>query len=93
MKGNRTMEKKLCANPISDEMSLKDYEAIYDAIVSLSCDAEGYGLFSRITDEDVEKCKWIAAILEVLDDVPRRRVEHIFTYKNIVFDSLEFIKV
>ena len=92
MKGNRTMEKKLCANSISEKMSLKDYEAIYDAIVSLSFDADGYGLFGRITDEDVEKCKWIAAILEVLDDVPHRRVEHIFTYKKIDFDYLEFIK-
>ncbi len=72
-------------------LTLEGYEAIYDAIVALSCDADGYGLFEHITEEDVEKCKWIAAIMKVLNDVPRSRVEHVFKYKNIESDDDEFL--
>ena len=39
----------------SCEMNIEGYKAIYDAIVSLSVDADGYGLFDAITEEDVEK--------------------------------------
>ena len=75
-----------------ENLSLDRYEAIYEAALSLANDADGYGLFEDITDEDVEKCKWIAAILEVLDDVPRSRVKHIFNYRNIQFDHQDFIE-
>ena len=76
----------------SCEMNIEGYKAIYDAIVSLSVDADGYGLFDSITDEDVEKCKWIAAICEVLEDVPMRRVKHIFNYRNVDFDYFDFVE-
>ena len=46
----------------SGRLTVEGYKEIYEAIVALSCDADGYGLFKHITDEDVEKCKWIAAI-------------------------------
>ena len=76
----------------TDSLKLEAYTAIYDAILSLSFDADGYGLFDNITDEDIQKCKWIAAILEVLNDVPKRRVEHIFKHKKIDFNYIEFIE-
>ena len=60
--------------------------------MSLSVDADGYGLFESISEEDVEKCKWIAAICEVLNDVPRSRKEHIFKYRKVDFDYIEFIE-
>ena len=72
-------------------ISVAAYKAVYENIVSLSIDADGYGLFENITDEDVEKCKWLAAIIDVIDDVPRRRVEHIFKYKKIEFDYSDFL--
>ena len=77
---------------MDDSLSIETYKSIYDAIVALSVDADGYGLFENISDEDVEKCKWIAAILEVLDDVPRRRMEHIFQYRKVDFDCIDFIE-
>lgn len=86
------MENKNWAVCGVDDMTLDDYKAIYDAIVSLSCDADGYGLYDDITNEDVEKCKWIAAICEVLDDVPVRRVKHIFEHKNVDFDYQQFLE-
>lgn len=86
------MENKNWAVCGVDDMTLDDYKAIYEAIVSLSCDADGYGLYDNITNEDVEKCKWIAAICEVLDDVPVRRVKHIFEHKNVDFDYQQFLE-
>jgi len=73
------------------ELSIEGYKAIYDAIVTLSVDADSYGLFDDISDEDVEKCRWIAAIYEVLDDVPKRRMEHIFRHRKVEFNYSEFL--
>lgn len=36
-------------------LTLEGYKAIYEAIVSLSCDADGFGLYDTITEEDVKK--------------------------------------
>ena len=73
-------------------LTLEGYKAIYEAIVNLSCDADGFGLYDTITEEDVEKCKWIAAIFNVMGDVPRRRVNHIFQQKQIRFDCEQFLE-
>ena len=86
------MENKIFGGCSFDEMKLEDYKAIYEAIVSLSCDADGFGLYDGITTEDVEKCKWIAAIFNVLGDVPRRRVNHIFQHTEIRFDCERFLE-
>ena len=77
-------------NAATDNMTVAEYKETYEAIVSLSVDADGYGLFENISEEDVEKCKWIAAICEVLNDVPRK--EHIFKYRKVDFDYIEFIE-
>lgn len=79
-------------NVATDNMTVAEYKEIYEAIVSLSVDADGYGLFESISNEDVEKCKWIAAICEILDDVPRSRMEHIFKYRKVNFDYIDFIE-
>ena len=79
-------------NSVDDSLSVETYKSIYDAIVALSVDADGYGLFENISDENVEKCKWIAAICEVLNDVPRSRMEHIFQQRKVDFDYFEFIE-
>ena len=76
----------------TDTLAVDGYEAIYDAVLALANDADGFGLFNAITPEDIQKCKWIAAILEVMSDVPQRRMEHVFRYKKISFDYLEFIE-
>ncbi len=75
-----------------EEDTVAFYKHVYEDIVSISVDADSFGLFDQITDEDVEKCKWIAEILEVMNDVPRRRMEHIFKYKGIEYDSEEFLE-
>ena len=42
--------------------------------------------------EDIEKAKWIKCIIECMNDVPLRRVKHIFEQKNIEFDSDDFLE-
>ena len=79
-------------NAATDNMTVAEYKEIYEAIVSLSVDADGYGLFENISEEDVEKCKWIASICEVLNDAPRSIKEHIFKYRKVDFDYIEFIE-
>ena len=74
----------------TDSLTIDGYEAIYNAVLTLANDADGFGLYEAITPEDIQKCKWIAAILEVLSDVPQRRMQHIFEHKRISFDYLEF---
>ena len=73
-----------------NEMNLNEYKALYDEVVRMSIDADGFGLFDEINEEDIEKAKWIACIIECMNDVPLRRVKHIFQHKNIEFDVEEF---
>ena len=63
--------------------SIEDYKRVYDEVVALSIDADGFGLFDRISDDDVERAKWFYMIMEVLNDVPLRRVEHVFEQKGL----------
>ena len=71
-------------------MSVNDYKELFEEVVKMTNDADGFGLFDQISEEDVEKAKWIACIIDCLNDVPLTRVEHIFEQKNIEFDVEEF---
>ena len=77
---------------MTNEMKVNDYKVLYDAVVNMSMDAEEFGLFDTITDEDVEKAKWIACIMDCLNDVPSRRTKHIFREKAIDFDVIDFLE-
>ena len=74
-----------------NDMTVNDYKALYDAVVNMSMDAEGFGLFDKITEEDVEKAKWIACIIDCINDVPSSRTKHIFREKAIDFDVIDFL--
>mgnify|MGYP002518780278 CR=1 FL=1 len=69
----------------------KTAEELYEKVLELSFDADGFGLFKNISDEDAEKALWIAAILEVLNDVPVRRMNHIFHQRNMKYDWEQFL--
>ena len=71
-------------------MSVNDYKELFEEVVKMTNDADGFGLFDQISEEDVEKAKWIACIIDCLTDVPLTRVEHNFEQKNIEFDVEEF---
>jgi hypothetical protein len=72
------------------KLNIEEYKKIHDSIISLSVDADSYGLSDEdISDEDVQKCMYIAAIYETLNDVPASRVKHIFAHKGITEDDVE----
>ena len=69
--------------------SIEDYKRVYDEVVSLSLDADGFGLFEEISEEDIERAKWFYMIIEVLNDVPLDRVKHVFEQKGLDPDAVE----
>ncbi len=71
-------------------MTVNDYKELYMAVERMSLDVDSFGLFDQISEEDIEKAKWIACIIECLNDCPLTRMEHVFEQKNIEFDVEEF---
>ena len=69
-----------------EDMSVEEYLDVYRKVLSLSMDADGFGLFEMITERDIKKAKIIRAIMDILDDVPRRRMKHIMSYKKVDYD-------
>ena len=49
-------------------MTVNDYKALFEEVVKMTNDADGFGLFDQISEEDVEKAKWIACIMDCLND-------------------------
>ena len=76
----------------AETMTLDEYKALYKMVLKLSFDAENFGLFEMIIDRDIEKAKYIRAIMEVLSDVPRGRMEHIMDYKDVDYDYFEILE-
>jgi hypothetical protein len=69
---------------------MEKYEKLYNDVLEMSMDADGFSSLHP-TEEEIEKCKWIAAILEVLEDVPMRKMMHIFKSEGIEFDYQQFL--
>ena len=69
--------KKMYAEEIkkmyADDMTVKDYKKILDRIIKLSFDADGFALDGYYDNDEIEKCKLIREMIEVLMDVPNSR--------------------
>ena len=76
----------------AERMTLEEYKKLYQMVLRLSFDAECFGLFEMIIDRDIEKAKYIRAIIDVMNDVPRGRMLHIMDYKNVEYDSCEILE-
>ena len=73
-------------------MMLQKYMQLYDDVLEISFDMAGVSICGDASEEEINKCKWIAAIFEVLNDVPKRKMEMMFKCKNINFDYVKFIQ-
>lgn len=73
-------------------MNLSDYKELYEQILKISFDMSGESIFIDPTKECIEKCKWICAILKVLNDVPKNKMETLFILKKIEFDYCNFLE-
>ena len=74
----------------SKAMTLGEYEELYDRILDLCEDADSFR-FVNASAEEIEKCKWISAMLEAFNDVPRSTAQCIFRRHKVKFDCVEFI--
>ena len=68
--------------------SIEDYERVYDEVISLSIDAEAFSPMDMMSDEDVERAKWLCLILDVLNDVPKRRMNYLFQHAGLDPDEV-----
>ena len=71
---------------MNENMTIKDYEKLYDMILDMSYDTEEFNLES-FTDEEIEKAKWIKAMFETLEDVPMGRARWIERQTKTVLES------
>ena len=64
------------------------YNEIYRHVIDIAKDARR---LDCNTDEDIEKCKWIAAMIRMLFDVAMHDAAKILHLNNIKFDYNSFI--
>lgn len=76
---------------MKNHITVEDYKKTYHATGRILEDAESFGLFSHISESDVEKSKWIMAIITVLNDLPKRKIRKVFRDRKIKFNFMAFI--
>ena len=64
------------------------YNEVYLVVVDAAKDARR---FDTSKEEDIEKCKWIAAMVDVLFDVPMHKACEVLHLNNVKFNYKEFI--
>ena len=79
-------------NSNQTKMSLNEYKDLYNRILRMSYDAETFGLFNNISEEEIEKAKIIRVMIDTMLDVPQRRMEHILAYKKVKYDYYEHLE-
>ena len=67
-------------------MKADNFFQVYDFTGKVLEDAEGFGLFTHISDLDVEKSQWIMAIHTVLNGIPKRKMKAVFRKHKIKFN-------
>ena len=73
-------------------MKADNFFQVYNFTGKILEDAEGFGLFTHISDLDVEKSQWIMAIHAVLNDIPKRKMKAVFRKHKIKFNYLAFVR-
>ena len=64
------------------------YNEVYRHVADIAKDTKR---FDTTKNEDVEKCKWIAAMVDVFFDVPMHNAVNTLHLNNIQFDSKDFL--
>lgn len=71
-------------------MGIVKYELAYEEISSMIPDADGFGLFEHIRETDIEKCKWIASMYEVLAEAVDKFAKPILIERGLWEDRENF---
>ena len=61
------MDNKMTNVLVRSNLPVNDYKSVYQAVRSILCDAE---TFSSVNEETIEKCMWISAIADTMNEVP-----------------------
>lgn len=72
-------------------MKAENFSRVYNSTGKILEDAEGFGLFTHISDLDVEKSQWIMAIHTVLNNIPKQKMKAVFRKNRIKFNYLAFV--
>jgi len=72
-------------------MNLKTYKILYKLILEMLYDVEEFSIIDNLTEEEIEKLKWITCMANCLNDVPLRKAEYTFKRKRIKFNDIEFL--
>lgn len=67
-------------------MTIEEYKNIFESILKISFDVEEEIDIDNPTEEDINKAKWIKAMVQCINDVPFLRAAHILRKCNIEFD-------
>jgi hypothetical protein len=67
-------------------MTIEEYKNIFEGILKISFDVEEEIDIDNPTEEDINKAKWIKAMVTCINDVPFRRAAHILRTSNTEFD-------
>ena len=61
----------------AEEWSVNDYKKLLNIIIDMSMDAECFNLDGNFSNTEIQKCRQIRKMIEVITDVPQRRVDWI----------------
>ena len=89
-RGKRRYSKEELAE-FEREATIADYRDFYESVVIIANDMTS--IDATFPDEDlIQKCKWVAAIIVAINDVPYHRAEHILDYRGIFFSYNQFVE-
>jgi hypothetical protein len=74
-------------------MEVEQYRKIYEMILEMSMDADGFNTTDNITEDEIAKCKWISLMLNTITDVPARKAAAISLKMGLDLDNIEFMDV
>lgn len=68
-------------NLVAGEMTVKDYKDLLNLVIDFSMDADCFSLDGNYEYDEIKKCKILEEIIEIINDVPARRVSWILEEK------------
>ena len=73
------------------EATIADYRDFYESVVMIANDMASVDVTCP-DEEMIQKCRWVAAIMVAINNVPYGRANHILEYRGISFLYNQFVK-
>ena len=72
-------------------LRIEDYQKAYEMAFDISYDVEEFTKGDKPTADELEKFKWIIAIVDILSDVPLGYAQYAIHRKKLVYDKDKFL--